>query len=470
MEREGWMDSIRATAVSPARRILLGLAVGTLTIGLAIGAFAPSGGNASSHREAPLVAADPQVDATDLYAFVSPDDLDSVTIVSNWIPFEEPGGGPNFYAWGTGVHYDVNIDNNGDAKPDIVYRWKFRNHYRTKDTFLITTGQVTSLSDENLNFYQTYDLQRITKQHTTTLVNDAIAAPSFTGDASMPDYPALEAEAINTFGDGAKTIAGQADDPFFLDLRVFDLLYGANFSQVGDDTLRGFNVNYMALQVPSADLARKGNVETDPIIGVWTTASRKSQSVQVDGKIKRSGPYVQVSRLGMPLVNEVVIPLKDKDRFNASKPVDDVQFLDYVTDPEVPKLVEAIYGIPASDTPRDDLVAVFLTGVEGLNQPAGVTPSEQLRLNMSIPPCEEGSCEAYSPFGVIAGDLAGFPNGRRLGDDVIDIALRVVEGALLGRDLELSDGVQSNDLAFRSTFPYVSLPHSGSSTNSHDTP
>ncbi|MFP5298767.1 MAG: DUF4331 domain-containing protein, partial [Actinomycetota bacterium] len=426
----------------PAMRIRGVLAAGlaaVLALSVAAGTLRPGVSDASSHREAPLVAADPQIDATDLYAFVSPDAPDTVTIVSNWIPFQEPAGGPNFYAWATGTNYDVHIDNNGDAKADITYRWKFKNNYRTKDTFLYNTGQVTSLDDPDLNFRQTYDLRRITRSGSTLLVDDAIAAPSFVGDASMPDYAALAADAIEIRG-SLKTVAGQSDDPFFLDLRVFDLLYGADLSEVGDDTLAGFNVSHLALQVPKSDIARRGDADANPIVGVWTTASRRAKTIQVDGKIRRRGEVVQVSRLGMPLVNEVVIPLKDKDRFNASQPTDDVQFLDYVTDPEVPKLVEAIYGIPAPATPRNDLVAVFLTGVEGLNQPAGVTPSEQLRLNMSIPPCEPGSCESYSSLGVIGGDNAGFPNGRRLADDVIDIALQVVEGVLVGQDTGLSDG------------------------------
>lgn len=449
----------------------LALAVAAATLVAGAGVLAPTRGDASSHREAPLVAADPQIDSTDLYAFVSPDAQDTVTLISNWIPFQEPAGGPNFYAWATGTNYDINIDNDGDAKAEIVYRWKFKNNYKNKNTFLYNTGPVTSLDDPDLNFTQTYTLKRINKDNgsSRTLVSNGIAAPSFVGDASMPDYGALERDAIKSFS-GGKTIAAQSDDPFFLDLRVFDLLYGGDLSQVGNDTLQGFNVNYLALQVNKNDLARRGNAGDNPIVGVWTTASRKAKEIHGNGKIKRRGRTVQVSRLGMPLVNEVVIPLKDKDRFSASKPQNDTQFLNYVTDPELPKLIEAIYGIPAPETPRNDLVAVFLTGVEGLNQPAGVTPSEQLRLNMSIPPCEEGSCADYSPFGVIGGDVAGFPNGRRLADDVVDIALRVVEGALVGQDTMLSDGVQVNDRPFRDSFPYVAQPHSGSDPNPHGNP
>jgi hypothetical protein len=450
------------------RRALLVTMTAMVAASLAVPALSPLIGSASSHREAPLVAADPQVDNTDVYAFVSPDAPDTVTLISNWIPFEEPGGGPNFYPFGTGVRYEINIDNNADAKADVRYRWVFTNHYRSKNTFLYNTGQVTSLGDENLNFYQTYDLQRVVAgKGATTLVNDAVAVPSRTGDPSMPDYGALRNEGIRSFG-GGKVWAGQADDPFFLDLRVFDLLYGGDLKEVGDDTLAGFNVNALAVQVPKSDLARSGNADANPIVGIWSTASRRSTRViSKSGMQSHQGKYVQVSRLGNPLVNEVVIPVGQKDKWNASAPTADGQFLPYVTDPEVPKLVEAIYGIDAPATPRNDLVAVFLTGVEGLNQPAGGTPSEVLRLNMSIAPCSKDSCEAWSRLGVVGGDVAGFPNGRRLSDDVIDIALQVMEGELTGAPNDLGDGVDANDDAFESGFPYVPLPHSGSDPMPH---
>ncbi|HEX9824883.1 MAG TPA: DUF4331 domain-containing protein [Actinomycetota bacterium] len=459
------------------RSRLAALAAVTATaLGLGATALGPVGGGASSHREAPLVAADPQVDVTDVYAFVSPDDPTTVTLISNWIPFEEPAGGPNFYSFAPGVQYDIRVDNDHDAKPDLIYRWLFANHYRTKATFLYNTGQVTSLTDGDLNFYQTYDLQLIKpeKKHnnTTTLFNDVIAAPSHVGDASMPDYEALRDEAIHTSG-ATKTFAGQADEGFFLDLRVFDLLYGGalegdgTFAEDGDDTTDGFNVHTMALQVPKAALAAGGDAEANPIIGIWSTAQRRSTRIlKANGSQKHEGKFVQVSRLGMPLVNEVVIPVGQKDLFNASAPADDGQFASHVTDPELPKLIELIYGIPAPATPRDDLVAVFLTGVEGLNKPDGVVPSEQLRLNMSIPPCEEG-CAEHSTLGVIGGDIAGFPNGRRLTDDILDIAVQVVEGELVGSPNDLGDGVDVNDVAFGETFPYLALPHSGSDASPH---
>ncbi len=264
-------------------------------------------------------------------------------------------------------------------------------------------------------------------------------APSNVGKASMPDYATLRAQAVRPLAGGGQVFAGQADDPFFLDLRVFDLLYGGNLSEVGNDTLRGYNVQTVALQVPSKQLA-----PASPIIGIFSSTQRQNAA----------GGFTQVSRLGMPLVNEAVIPLKDKDKFNASIPWHDAQFAQYVTNPELPKLIQAVYKIPAPATPRKDLVQVFLTGVPGLNQPPNVRPAEMIRLNTSIPPSKNPS-----RLGVLGGDKAGFPNGRRLADDVVDISLQVVEGKLLGAKVDnLGDGVNANDKAFGGTFPYVSLP------------
>jgi len=433
------------------------LAVLASTAALGVGLFAglgPGTGVASSHREAPLISNDPQADSTDLYAFVSPDDPNKTTIISNWIPFEEPAGGPNFYPFGEGVRYDIRIDNDADAKPDLVYRWTFTNHWRNPETFLYNTGTVTSLDDADLNFYQTYDVVRmnVDTRARKTIVDDAITVPSRVGSASMPDYASLRAEGIVTPGPGSY-FAGQADDPFFLDLRVFNLLYGGDLSETGDDTLAGFNVNSVAMQVPNNKLAAGGDATANPIVGIWTTTSRYAPGTG----------WKQISRLGMPLVNEVVIPVGKKDLWNASAPRDDTQFLPYVTDPEVARLIEAVYGITAPATPRNDLVSVFLTGVDGLNMPDDVTPSEELRLNMSIAPCSS----ACSTLGVIGGDVAGFPNGRRLSDDVIDASLQVVEGVLVGQDTGLGDGVDANDSSFGGSFPYLALPHSGGNASPH---
>ena len=454
-------------------------AAASLAVVAGLLALAPLTGVASSHREAPLVSADPQIDTTDVWAFVSEDRPDTVTLIASWIPFEEPAGGPNFYAWGDGVRYDLNIDNDHDAKPDLTYRWLFASHYRNPNTFLFNTGPVTSLDDPDLNFYQTYDLIRVNRDtgKQRRLVNDAPSAPSNVGAASMPNYnSALFDAATEEFGSApSKTWAGQSDDAFFLDLRVFDLLYGANLTEVGDDTLAGFNVNTLALQVPKTDLALSGDAEANPIIGIWSTTSRRSTTIQSnDGSQKDQGKFVQVSRLGMPLVNEVVIPVGLKDYFNSSKPSADGAALPLVQDPELPHLLNAVYGtaIPDSDanTPgiqRADLISVFLTGVDKLNMPKDGTPSEMIRLNMSIPPCSS-KC---SRLGVLGGDIAGFPNGRRLSDDIIDESLRVVLGVLLPNHQAIADtigdGVDANDVSFNTQFPYVAYPHSGSDADPH---
>ena len=454
------------------RRVLGGVSA-IAAVALVAGALGPIGSSASSHREAPLTSADPQIDQTDLYAFTSPDDPTSVTFVSSWIPFEEPASGPNFNTFSDGVRYDINISNDGDAKAELIYRWVFKTHRRNPNTFLYNTGQVTSLDDPDLNIFQTYDLfEKVPGKKAKRLLNDEIVVPSNVGEASFPDYEAVSNEGITPLTEGGQSWVGQSDDPFFLDLRVFDLLYGTDFSEVGDDTLAGFNVHTMALEVPKTELAKGANVANNPVIGVWNTASRRSVRVQGnDGSSTYSGKRVQVSRLGMPLVNEVVVPVGLKDYFNASKPVKDEQFLGAVQDPELARLIEAIYGIEAPDSDPDtngiqraDLIQVFLTGVDGLNQPANVEASEMLRLNMNTPVCTT-DC---SRLGVIGGDTAGFPNGRRLTDDVVDIALQVVEGELLDRPNDLGDGVDANDIAFRDMFPYVGLPHSGSDPAPHD--
>jgi hypothetical protein len=441
----------RFTGKRPALALL---AAGGLLVSVGLAGLGPVSANASSHREAPLIGGLPQYDTTDVYAFRSPERPGTVTLIANWIPFEEPGGGPNFYSFATDARYNIKIDNDGDTKADVTYRWTFQNHYVSKKTFLYATGPVTSLKDENLNFYQTYHLVKIKNGNKTVLVNSRRVVPSNVGEASMPNYASLRNAGVTKAGanDGYRTFAGQAEDPFFLDLRVFDLLYGGDFSEAGDDTLAGFNVNSVALQVPRAQIAKNGRVTHNPIVGLWSTTDRRGVN----------GSYHQVSRLGSPLVNEVVIPLKDKDKFNASRPSNDVQFLDYVTKPELPKLIKAVYGIDPPAQPRNDLVQVFLTGVPGLNKPKGVTPSEQLRLNLTTP-----VTQSPDRLGVIGGDVQGFPNGRRLTDDVVDIALQVVEGELTGAPNDLADGVPENDAAFGNSFPYLALPASGSDPQPH---
>ncbi|MET7681835.1 DUF4331 family protein [Streptomyces sp. NPDC005423] len=436
------------------RRNLAALICGALAAGAlaaaGVTALEPGVAAASSHREAPLISGTPQYDNTDLYAFVSPDKPDTTTIVANWIPFEEPAGGPNFYQFADDAQYDLHVDNNGDALDDIIFRYTFSTQTKNKNTFLYNTGPVTSLTDPDLNITQSYDIDLIKLKkgkavYKTKVADDIPVAPSDVGKASMPDYAKLRAQAVHKTANGGATFAGQADDPFFADLRVFDLLYGGNLSEVGNDTLKGYNVNTVALQVPN-DLIRQS--ASRPTVGIYSTTQRKNAQ----------GYYTQVSRLGNPLVNEVVNPQKDKDKFNASAPKDDGQFLKNVTNPELPKLIEQIYKIKAPSEPRNDLVDVFLKGVKGLNQEQPyVTPSEMLRLNTSIKPAAHPK-----RLGVLDGDNAGFPNGRRLTDDVIDSALQVMEGELVGSKNDLGDAVDKNDKGFEKYFPYVAEPTSGS--------
>lgn len=480
------MTSVPRSAVGgPVRKsrrldhCLLALGAGSLATGLAVLTLAPGTSAASSHREAPVIAGDPRADNTDVYAFTSPDRSDSVTLLANWIPFEEPNGGPNFYPFADDARYKINIDNTGDGKPDVSYTWCFHNKVRdANNQFLYNTGQVTSLTDPDLNFRQTYDLQVTEHGRTRTVLREAPAAPSRVGPASMPDYAALRGQAVRQVPGGVKTYAGQAEDPFFADLRVFDLLYGGNLSERGQDTLAGYNVNSVALQVPKKLLALRGDSSRNPVVGVWSTTERRGATVS-DSRTAAPG-WKQVSRLGNPLVNEVVVPLAYKDAFNGLSPDRDrtvKPVVDKVYDPILPQLIQKVYGVPAPKAPRNDLAEIYLTGLckacgpvkadlnaHRLNKDADrrrIVPAEELRLNMAVP-----ATKVPQRLGVLAGDLGGFPNGRRLTDDVIDISLQAVEGAAQTGKLvpALADGdkVNANEVPFGSSFPYLALPHTKS--------
>src|SRR3954452_6281194 len=505
------------------RRRALAVLTAAATVAGGAALLGPGTSSASSHPEAPYISPDPAVDNTDTYAFVSPDDPNTVSLIANWAPFSEPAGGPNFFPWATDAAYDIHIDNNGDAKPDITYRWTFKDvdvrgtqeRGKVDGTFLYADGPVTSLDDANLLFRQTYDLTAITPGTggtpvTTVLVKDGKVAPSNVGQATIPDYTSLRQQAVTDTVGGGKSYVGQADDPFYLDLRVFDLLYGGDLSEAGYDTLSGYNVNTVSLKLPKALLTAGGDAAKNPVIGIWSTTSRMKTRVLKDTNAApttsatvssdaadSSGNFVQVSRLGNPLVNEAVVPAQLKDYFNRSTPDNDAQFLGKVQDPEIPQLVEGIYKIAnpnkiAGFADRPDLVATFLTGfskknADGTQQGTGPltkgsvaadlnalslnavspnpAPAEYLRLNVNVPPTAT-SDKAYSRLGVVGGDLRGFPNGRRLGDDVIDIALQVLEGKLIpghnpGID-GLGDGVSDNDVKLEAAFPYVPAAHTGS--------
>ena len=430
----------------------------------------PGAALASSHSEAPGTVKDRLADDTDLYAFVASDARDAVTIVGNWIPLVEPNSGPNFVTFDDQAEYYINVDNVGDCQDHIRYQFKFRTERRNPDTFLYNTGVVTALDDPDLNVRQFATVTRFDNGVATVLANDVQVAPFFVGPASMPDYASLAQSAVRTLPDGTKLFIGPRDDPFFVDLAaIFDLLTVRQLpgnAGGGVDGLAGYDVMSVVIQIPNTRLTwnHRAPDSTNAVIGIYDSAERpKMRMLNPDGSVTTHGPDQQVSRLGMPLVNEVVIPLKDKDIFNATKPTGDARFLPYVLDPELPKLLNALYGIPVPATPRNDLVTVFLTGIPGLNQPtsANRTACEMLRLNMTVPPSG-----TPSRLGVLGGDVAGFPNGRRLTDDVVDIEERAAAGGYPFTPAtnnapanQLGDGVDANDVPLLPYFPYVALPH-----------
>jgi hypothetical protein len=442
--------------------------------------------NASSHREAPLISNDPQADNTDVYAFVSPDRPDTVTIIANYIPLEEPAGGPNFAAFGDDVLYGLHIDNDGDGKEDVTFEFRFKSRVLNGNTFLYNTGPITSLTDPDWSVRQTYSVTRVGRHgHAEVLGQDIPTPPVNIGPRSTPAYASLANAAVANLPDGIKVFAGQRDDPFFVDLgSVFDLAGLRPFNPFhilplppsdGVDGVGGFNTHSIALQVPTSQL-----VAASPTIGVYASASRRKVTILgKDGEGKGEGPWVQVSRLANPLINEVVIPLARKDLWNASEPAGDEQFAHSYTAPEVTRLENALYPVldDAPQTGRGDLVAVLLTGVPTLNF-TGDTKSDLIRLNTSIPPA--GPPGTGNRLGLLAGDFAGFPNGRRLEDDVTDIELRAFAcgyGPIVGPIIQgfgfcggnanrtpnnlLGDGVDRNETPFLATFPYVAAPHHG---------
>ena len=467
-----------------ARIMSAALAV-MMVLGLAVFSNGSGGAGASSHREAPMISDDPPADGTDLYAFTSPDKPDTVTLIASYWPFEEPAGGPNYFKFDDNVLYEIHVDNVGDAVPHITYQFRFTTRVGNPNTFLYNTGPIESIDSANWNVKQFYSVTRVENGKATVLGENLKTPPVNVGAKSTPNYEALSNAAISRLSDGSMVFAGQSDDPFFVDLNVFDLLTIRKLpgnTGGGVDGLKGYNVQTIAIQIPKALLTKDKAAVSSPaggnaVIGVWTTASRRATRVLTgDGKATNSGDFVQVSRLGAPLVNEVVVPLGAKDLWNSSKPSGDAQFLGGVTDPELGKLFKALYNIQVPPAPRDDLVAIFLTGIPGATQPATATlkPSEQLRLNMGVPPSANPN-----PLGVVGGDLGGYPNGRRLADDVTDISLKAVAGAaypLFHPEFkadplaaQLGDGVDANDAPFRNTFPYVALAWDGTSSVPHGT-
>jgi hypothetical protein len=445
----------------------------TITL-LASGVSTPS---ASSHREAPLISQDPLADNTDVYAWVSPERPDKVVLIANFIPLQFPSSGPNFWKFDDNVLYEIMIDNTGDAVEDITYQFRFNSSIRNPNTFLYNTGQVTSIDDPDLNVMQHLTLTRVLGPRrtgsATVMASGLHVMPANVGVSSMPDYTAIGNGVHFLSQFDTRVFAGPREDGFYVDLgATFDLLQERSLARglgAPIDSLAGFNVHSIALEVPIASLTRNGvrpASASDPnaTIGVWSTASRPMVTTRGGGGVADSGPFVQVSRLGNPLVNEVVIPLSTKNAFNSLEPTGDAAALSFVTNPILPPLLTALFGVQTPPTPRNDLVTIFLTGIPGLNQ-IGTSPraSEMLRLNTGIAP----SARPHR-LGVLAGDLAGFPNGRRVGDDVVDIALQAMAGAtpltpefLRSPNNTLGDGVNGNEQPYYTTFPFLREPYPG---------
>jgi hypothetical protein len=443
----------------------------------------------SSHREAPRILKDPTADNTDVWAFTAPDAPGSLTVVANWIPLADPAGGPNFYPLDENARYYVKVDNTGDGYEDVAYRWQFKTRFRNPDSFLYAAPTVDSVRDPDINLVQTYNLYRERYDKNRRLVSvkriatNAPVVPDNIGPKTMPNFAQVEAGGITPLKGGGKTIVGPADDAFFVDLGViFDGInldkpgrpaIGLGNQGGGKDDVAGYNTKSFVLQVPEGEVTRNGKPVADmksgnAVVGVWATTERKRGSVLASrggkpGKRYRHRGWVQVSRLGNPLINEVIIPIGNKDKFNATSPADDAKnFGKFALNPEPARLMNALFNLGVKETNRTDIVQALLTGVPGLTQIGkNPVPADTLKLNLGVPP-------AANPnrFGVLAGDVAGFPNGRRLIDDVVDIELRVIAGALLpadqgGKQIPLGDGVDQNDKPFRSQFPYVALANDG---------
>ncbi|HYH47846.1 MAG TPA: DUF4331 domain-containing protein [Thermoanaerobaculia bacterium] len=460
---------------------------------------------ASSHREAPAITETPKVDGTDFYLFNSYESgrAGFVTLIANYIPLQDAYGGPNYFFMDPDAFYRIHVDNTGDGVEDITFQFRFAQLLRDiklpiggkqVSVPLINVGPFTNNAAGVVNQVESYTLSvwrgavtpgggRGVFSTNVDTGSSRFAKPlDNIGQKSIPDYASYAAGFIHDFtipGCGTATgrvFVGQRREGFAVNLgEIFDLV---NTNPLGDrnaerNDLADKNVTTLALEVPASCLT----AGSQPVIGGWTTAALPRNRVlrsdpTFSNPDNQGGDYVQVSRLGMPLVNEVVIGLKDKNRFNASKPSGDVQFADYVFTPTLPELLEILFGVSAPNNfPRQDITAVFLTGVPGLNQLGG--PAEMQRLNTSTPPVVAG---AQNNLGLLGGDNAGYPNGRRPGDDVVDISLRVVMGVVChafpgvfcspadapSGTLPYTDGVLQDASQFDSTFPYLRTPLPGS--------
>ena len=459
----------------------------------------------SSHREAPAISQDPVADNADTYAFVSPDDPTTVTIITNYVPLEGPPGGPNFFEFGDDVLYSIYVDNDGDARAEIEFQFQFRTTLQNEDTFLYNTGPIGSLTDPNWNKRQLYSVSVIqssghdsddNRGPGTVLGSDLACPPCNVGPRSTPDYDALAAAAVHSLPGGISVFAGQRNDGFFVDLgAIFDLgdIRELNMAHLiplatatSIDSLKELNIHTIAIKVPIAMLTRDGSMPSNvlsgkSVLGIWGGASRRKVQVRDDYTVRQSGPWVQVSRLGNPLFNEVIVPIGDKDRWNALDPINDVGFEKYVNQPELARLLPVLYpgafpNLAGYSKNRADLHAILLTGipqgvVPGFQNFTGPRPADMLRLNVAIPP----TTSKPNALGLVGGDAAGFPNGRRVFDDIVSIELKAIAGATI----PLVDPTYTPDAAvglvssyltpgsdrYQATFPYLGTPHDG-----YDTP
>jgi Domain of unknown function (DUF4331) len=457
------------------RKLLIALAA------LTAAALTATFGFGSSHREAPGTSQDPTADNTDTYAWTAKDAPGALTVAADWIGGEVPGSGPNFFGWDDKARYYIHIDNTGDGRPDVSYRYQFKTTVKNKNSFLYALPGASGYNDPKLNVVQRYSIVRETyhyngkKVHVRekTIARGLPSAPPNIGPKTFPNYQAFADGAIKRLDDGTKVFAGQRDDPFFVDLgATFDAInlrkLTGNQGQ-GKDDLSGMNTHAIVMQIPERLVTKNhkavaGADAGNAVVGVWSTTERKR--LQVAGASRKrhrrhyNSGWVQVSRLGNPLVNEVVIPLGKKDQFNRTTPDRDAALYGkYVVKPELAAVLNALFDVKAPETGRTDIVQALLQGLPMLNQHKGIDgpPAvDTIKLNLGVPPAA-----TENRFGVIGGDTAGFPNGRRLGDDVVDIELQVVAGFLKGNKVPLGDGVDRNDVPYLSTFPYEAAPHSG---------
>ncbi len=466
----------------------LSLAAAALAVAV-VASFA----SGSSHREAPNITSDPAADNTDTYAFTAKDAPGALTVVANWVPGGNPASGPNFFRFDDRARYYISIDNTGEGKPDIRYRFTFKS-VASNTSYLFADPGVESFDDPKLKQKQTYTIVRedFKKHGRATVVSERTiaqnlpVAPSNTGTRTFPDYAKVAAPAIRTIGD-SKYFAGQRDDAFFIDLAAaFDNInvrQGTGNTGGGLDTQSGTSIQTITMQVPEADVTRDGKAVSGPdadnaTVGVWASTERRKLEVTnaaFNSNAKSRGSWVQVSRLGTTLFNELFNPAVVKDDFNKRRPEsDDARYKKYVLRPEVARQLNTLAppagvqgaaapspagtAINAPEENRDDLVQVFMTGMPGLNQidKSNPKPTDTIKLNLGTPPAQ-----TPNRFGVIGGDNAGFPNGRRLEDDVVDIYVQLAAGFLKGNKLPLGDGVDRDDKGFLETFPYQNLPDSG---------